>query len=51
MHHIEFLIPDDDGAKRNEYVQFIANECRIRNIPIMGSSVEWRDALRDENFN
>ncbi len=47
VHHIEFVIPNDNRAKRNEYVQFIAKECKIRNIPIMGSNVlEWRDALR-----
>jgi hypothetical protein len=48
IHHIEFLIPEGDRAKKNEYIQFIAKECRIRNIQIMGSSVlEWRDALKE----
>jgi hypothetical protein len=47
VHHIDFVIPDDDRAKKKEYVWFIAKECRIRNVPIMGSSVlEWRDTLR-----
>ncbi len=47
VHHIDFVLPNEDRARRNEYVQFIAKECQIRNIPIMGSSVlEWRDALR-----
>jgi len=48
VHHIEFVIPECDRAKKNEYIQFIAKECRIRNIQIMGASVlEWRDALKE----
>jgi hypothetical protein len=45
--HIEIFIHDDDRAKRNEYVKFIAKEGRICNIPIMGSCVlEWQDTQR-----
>ena len=43
--HIEFVIPLNDEGKLREYTQFIAQECRIRKIPLIGRLDDWRSAL------
>jgi len=51
LHHIDFIIPENDPVKKREFTQFIGRECLIRKIPTNGSSVEnWREALRESVF-
>jgi hypothetical protein len=51
LHHIEFVIPENDLVKKREYTQFIAKECLIRKIPTNGTSVDnWRESLRESVF-
>lgn len=48
VHHIDFEVPHNNPAKKNEFSQFIAKECLIRKIPTHGRNVEnWREALRE----
>jgi len=46
--HIDYIIPEEDDQASNEYISFIAAECRLRGIKInIQEDVEqWRDRLR-----
>jgi len=51
LHHIDFIIPENDPVKKREFTQFIGRECLIRKITTNGSSVEnWHEALRESVF-
>jgi exopolysaccharide biosynthesis predicted pyruvyltransferase EpsI len=50
IHHIDYVIPDNNLQKKREYTQFIAKECMLRKINIQGANVEeWREMLRECN--
>jgi hypothetical protein len=47
-HHIDFIIPENDPAKINEFIQFIGKEYLLQKISTLGKSVnDWYEALRD----
>jgi hypothetical protein len=48
IHHIDYVIPENEPSRKREYTQFIAKECMLRKINIHGSSIdEWRELLRE----
>jgi len=50
IHHIDYVIPDNNLQKKREYTQFIAKECMLYKINIQGANVEeWREMLRECN--
>jgi hypothetical protein len=45
--HIDYVIPMNDPERLRNYSNFIARECLLRGIKLIGSQVEeWRTALR-----
>jgi hypothetical protein len=48
MNHIDYIIPHHDPEKLRQYSQFIARECILRGIQLVGTQVEeWRSVLRE----
>jgi hypothetical protein len=46
VHHIDYVIPDNEPRKKREYMQFTAKECMIHKINIRGLNVdEWQEFL------
>jgi hypothetical protein len=46
-HHIDYVIPNNNPEKQRQYTQFIARECRLRGLRLLGTQVEeWRTLLR-----
>jgi hypothetical protein len=47
LNHLDYVIPVDNPEKQRQYTQFIARECRLRDISLHGTQVEeWRSLLR-----
>jgi len=45
--HIDYIIPVNNTQKQQLYSQFIARECILRGLPVLGDQVEeWRSKLR-----
>jgi len=45
--HIDYIIPVSNTQKQQLYSQFIARECILRGLPVLGDQVEeWRSKLR-----
>ncbi len=48
MNHIDYIIPHHDPEKLRQYSQFIARECILQGIQLVGTQVEeWRSVLRE----
>jgi hypothetical protein len=46
-HHIDYIIPAGSMEKQRQYAQFIARECHLRGLQLLGMQVEeWRAMLR-----
>jgi hypothetical protein len=48
IHHIDYIIPQHSNEKQREFSRFIAKECMLRGIQLVGTQVkEWRSLLRE----
>jgi hypothetical protein len=48
IHHIDYIIPQHNHEKQWEFSRFIAKECMLRGIQLVGTQVEeWRSLLRE----
>lgn len=46
IHHIDYVIPENEPSKKGKCIQFIAKECLLHKINIHGGSAnEWHEFL------
>jgi hypothetical protein len=45
-HHIDYVIPAGSMEKQRQYAQFIARECHLRGLQLLGTQVEEWQAMR-----